>query len=201
MKKKIIKKIAMASTMTAFAVVLNLISVRTDTSLITIYALPLLLSGILFGPLTGFLTGIATGIIVQLFTYGLGPTTIIWILAPMSWGLVSGLVSKLFKNKINAFTIIVNVFLSSLISLSLNTLAMVLDGLYYDYPTQYVWANLYIRIATSCLVGVFYGFVLNYSLKTLNKINPLQKEQQNKKEVNKLPKNKYKIKLKIDIKE
>ena len=42
MKKNIIKKMALASVMAAFAIVLNLISVRSDTSLYTIYALPLL---------------------------------------------------------------------------------------------------------------------------------------------------------------
>ena len=146
MKKNIIKKMALASVMAAFAIVLNLISVRSDTSLYTIYALPLLLAGILYGPLVGFYAGLATGIIVQLFTYGITPTTVLWILAPTAWGLISGFISYLFSYKITKPKVIINIAICTLSVLILNTLAQILDGLYYQYSTAFVWINIHLIV-------------------------------------------------------
>lgn len=170
MKKNIIKKMALASVMAAFAVVLNLISVRSDTSLYTIYALPLLLAGILYGPLVGFYAGLATGIIVQLFTYGLSPTTVLWVLAPTAWGLISGFISYLFSYKITKPKVIINIAICTLSVLILNTLAQILDGLYYQYSTAFVWINIHIRVLVSIVIGIFYIVVIYLTAPRLKKI-------------------------------
>ena len=158
---KIIHKISISSAMAALATILNLLSVRTDTNLYSIYALPLLISGILYGPLVGSLTGFATGFIVQLCTYGLQPTTFLWLMAPISWGLVSGLIAKLFKYKINKLIIALEVSLSSIIALILNSLGMILDGLIYNYSTAFVYAGLLLRVGVSIIVGIFYFAMLS----------------------------------------
>ena len=195
MKKNIIKKMALASVMAAFAIVLNLISVRSDTSLYTIYALPLLLAGILYGPLVGFYAGLATGIIVQLFTYGITPTTVLWVLAPTAWGLISGFISYLFSYKITKPKVIINIAICTLSVLILNTLAQILDGLYYQYSTAFVWINIHIRVLVSIVIGIFYIVVIYLTaprLKKITNVNDSNTKQSNEK------KSKLKVNLTIE---
>ncbi len=156
----LIHKITLSSVMASLSIILNLISVRTDSSLYSIYALPLLLTGMLFGPLCGLFAGFTTGFIVQLVTYGLMPTTILWLLAPMSWGLISGLLAKLFHYKNKPIWIIFNVTISSISALFLNSLGMILDGLIYQYPTEYVYVELGLRCVTATVVGIIYCIIL-----------------------------------------
>lgn len=163
----IIRKISLSSAMAALATILNLLSVRTDTNLYSIYALPILITGILYGPLVGGLTGFTTGFIVQIFTYGLTPTTILWLLAPISWGLISGLISMLFKYKTNKIIIAIEVFVSSIIALVLNSVGMILDGLIYNYSTAFVYTGILLRFGISLLVGIFYFAVLSIVIPRL----------------------------------
>ncbi len=163
-----IRQISIASAMAAFAIILNLLSVRTDTSLYSIYALPLLLTGILFGPLIGTYAGFATGFVVQIVTYGLMPTTFLWLMAPISWGLISGLLSKFFHYKIRRSIIVLEVAISSFSALFLNSVGMILDGLYYQYPTEFVFTGLVLRIFMAIIVGIFYIFLLSILLPRLS---------------------------------
>lgn len=168
MKRKKIYTMALASSMAALSVALDLFSMRSDTSRYTIYALPLLISGMMFGPLVGGLAGLAEGIIIQLLTYGFTPTTILWVIAPCSWGLVSGLIAKIWKYKISTFKVVINVMITSFIALLINTFALIIDGLIYHYSTAFVYANLGIRIITAFVIGIFYILVI---LMVLPKIN------------------------------
>ena len=199
MKQNLTRKMAIASVMAAFSVVLNLISVRTDSSLYTIYALPLLLSGIFYGPLVGLYAGLATGIIVQLFTYGISPTTILWVLAPASWGLFSGFIAYLFDYKTNKFKLLINIFACSSIALILNTLAMILDGIYYNYSYAYVFANLNLRILFAFIIAIFYFVVISVITPRLSKINSLNILKPKKEEVNTPSSNKKKIIINISV--
>ncbi len=96
MKKSFIFKMVMCSVMTALSIVLGLyckISIG-DSYEITLYMIPIMFMGIMFGPKYGLLTGVLETMVEQIGFYGVGPMTIFWMLAPISWGLVSGLVSK-----------------------------------------------------------------------------------------------------------
>lgn len=200
MKNNLTKVITISSVMAAFSVVLNLMSVRTDTSLYTIYALPLLIAGILYGPVVGLYSGLATGIIVQIFTYGITPTTILWLLAPASWGLFSGFISYLFDYKIKSINTFAIVFICSTIALIINTLALKLDGLYYGYSTAFIYSNLVLRIISSFIIGIFYFIILVIILPRISKIKVfnLQKENDNNNDV--IKNKKVKINLIINKK-
>lgn len=101
-KNKKVYTICIASMMAALSIILDVLSVRTDSSKITLYSLPLLLSGFLFGPWVGLLSGLASGLISQIILYGFSVTTPIWIVAPMLWGFLSGMLfHKAFKKERN----------------------------------------------------------------------------------------------------
>lgn len=161
MKKYSIKDISIASTFAALSIILDVLSVRTDSSKYTLYGFPLLFSGILFGPWIGLLTGLVSGILSQFFTYGISITTPIWILAPIIWGFLSGLFfHNTFKKKESPKYIILTVILTSIIVTLTNTLAMFLDGIIYHYPAPYVFAQLGIRMINSILLAIVYSILI-----------------------------------------
>lgn len=171
MKSKVIKRIVVAGVMSAIAFVLNYISIDLQVMKITLYGLPLLLCGMFYGPLTGLLCGLVTGFLCQLFSkYGLTITAPLWMLAPIAWGFISGLISKIFKNNYKVWKILVCVLVTSLVALLLNSVAMIIDGLVFDYPTEYVLINLGTRVITSLITGVIYVLVLYPILNRLTKI-------------------------------
>lgn len=161
MKKYSVKDISIASTFAALSIILDFISVRTDSTKYTIYGLPLLFAGILFGPWVGLLTGLVSGFISQALTFGITITTPIWIVAPAMWGFISGLLfHNLFKKKESPKHIVITVLITSFTVTLINTLALYLDGLIYHYPTPYVIAQLGIRLITSLLLSFVYSFLI-----------------------------------------
>lgn len=160
MKQRKNYQIALASTLAAFSVVLDQLSLRTDTSKYTIYALPLLLAGMLYGPTIGAFAGFAAGFISQLIGYGLMPTTFLWVIAPCAWGFISGIIAKIFKHKNLPIQIIINVFITSVCVLFINSLALILDGYIYHYSTAFVYASLLTRFIVSLFIGTLYSIII-----------------------------------------
>ncbi|MGM9858335.1 MAG: folate family ECF transporter S component [Bacilli bacterium] len=160
------KQITVAALLAALSVVLDYLSFRTDSTKLTLYSLPLLISGMIFGPWVGLLTGVVAGFLAQLLSYGLSLTTLLWMLAPMAWGFFSGLIlHKGFKKtKGSNVSIICTIVITSIICLSLNTLCIYLDGVIYHYPTPYVLTQLLGRFITSLLIASLYSvfMILTY---------------------------------------
>ncbi len=127
--------------MAALAVALKFTSITTMEYRLTFYDIPLMISGIAFGPLVGGIAGFVTD-----WIYG---TTQGWpiglfTLSSIAWGLIPGLLLMALK-KVNLFSIIVIVFVTSVIAFSLNTLAL------YSLQGTGVLAMLPARIITMML--------------------------------------------------
>ena len=122
MRKKIIFNIVIASILAAMALVLEKLGIKipllgnTTTLRISFYGLPLMIAGIIFGYKTGLLAGLIMAIISQLVLseYGITPTTPLWMIAPILFGLLSGLIIKIFKDKISVISILVSVVITSI---------------------------------------------------------------------------------------
>ena len=132
MKHKRIFEITFCAIMAAMAIALNSVASLqvTQAIKITVYALPLLVVGVLFGPLMGLTTGLVAGVVLQLTSpYGISLSSPFWALAPSCWGGVSGLMYKLFKKLGNWPAIIIAIVLASISANLVNTLAMIMDSL------------------------------------------------------------------------
>ncbi len=177
MSKITTKQMAIAASMATFAIVLDYISFKTNESKYTLYGLPLMITGILFGPLVGALAGFVTGMIAQII-YGLSATAPLWMLAPIAWGFISGLLAKALKSEdFNPKKVIVTVFLTSAVATGLNTLAMWLDGLIMGYPTPYIITGLVARCGIAIAFGIFYCFVLIITLPRLRRYSTIKKNK------------------------
>lgn len=168
-KRSKVSNLALAAIMADLAIVLDMISIRGEFTKYTIYALPLILTGMLFGPYIGALSGAIAGFIVQLLTYGITPTTPLWIIAPVAWGFLSGVLALAFKKDYKWQKVAIIVFATSLIVTGINSLALVLDGLIMDYPTTYVLTGLFLRVVTSLGIGIFYTVTTYYIINRLKK--------------------------------
>lgn len=154
--------IVMAAAMAALSIILDYLSVRTNVSKFTIYGLPLLITGILFGPWIGALAGLVVGFITQMIYYGLTITTPIWMVAPIIWGFVSGLLAKLLikDNKLTIAKTIIIVVVTSLVATACNSVAMWLDGLIFEYPVSLTITTIGIRVAIALGLDVAYCFII-----------------------------------------
>ena len=177
MRKKLIFNIVVASILAAMALVLEKLGIKipllgnTTTLRISFYGLPLMIAGIIFGYKTGLLAGLIMAIISQLVLseYGITPTTPLWMIAPILFGLLSGLIIKIFKDKISVISILVSVVITSIfVSLS-NSLALYVDGIVFDYDTKITFVLIMIRILSSIIVACIYIPVLYILSKRLKK--------------------------------
>ncbi len=165
------QKMALIAVMADISIIFHQLSLRTGTTQVTLYGLPLLLTGMMFGPLIGGLSGLVVGFITQMLQYGPGPTTAIWMIAPLMWGLTSGLLTCAFKKELKLFNIIIIVMCTALIVTGSNSLAMYLDGLIIGYPTPYVLTEMGIRILFSMLTAIVNITLCYFTLGKLKKLN------------------------------
>ncbi|MGI6378265.1 ECF transporter S component [bacterium] len=171
MKSSKTYKMAVAASMAALSLILDVISVRSNISKFTIYGLPLLLAGFLFGPWVGALAGAVVGFISQMLFYGLSYTTALWMIAPIFWGFLSGLMSKyLIKDNFNLKKVILITFTTSLCVTAINSCALYLDSLIFDYPLSLTVGTIALRFAFSLAFACVYCLVIYISYPRLYKI-------------------------------
>lgn len=177
MRKKVIFNIVVASILAAMALVLEKLGIKipllgsTTTLRISFYGLPLMIAGIIFGFKTGLLAGFITATISQLILsdYGITPTTPLWMLAYIVFGVLSGLIIKLFKGKISIISIITAVVITSICVSLANSLALYVDGIVFDYDTKITFVLIISRIFVSMIVACIYVPLLYILSKRLKK--------------------------------
>ena len=177
MRQKIIFNIVIASILAAMALVLEKLGIKipllgnTTTLRISFYGLPLMIAGIIFGYKTGLLSGLIMAVISQLVLseYGITPTTPLWMIAPIIFGLLSGLIIKIFKDKISVISILISVVITSIFVSLANSLALYVDGIVFDYDTKITFVLIMIRILSSIVVACIYIPILYILSKRLKK--------------------------------
>ena len=137
---------------------------------------PVVLSAVIFGPLEALVVGTLGELINQLTTFGITPTTILWILPIAVRGALVGVCYKLLKNKMqdlvsvkhSALFIIVCI-VSGLLSSCLNTVALYVDSKLFGYYTyEMVFGVLLMRLVLSIITSVIIGMIITpvlYALK------------------------------------
>lgn len=125
MKQSKIFKITFCSIMAAMAIILSFFEVNLPIFNVALYGVPLVFTSIMLGPWYGLLTGFVCGSVEQL-TKGLSIQTLVWIIAPLAWGFLSGLVYNGLKKCFNddkAYKKIIYYTLAILVSIFVANLA------------------------------------------------------------------------------
>lgn len=133
MKNKLLFKMIYCSIMASMAYVCTFFEIPLVFT-ITLYGIPLIFVGIMYGPIYGIITGLIAGTLEQL-KWGLSIQTFLWLLAPIAWGGVSGIIYHGFKKIVNdnktinkVLLYIVSILVAGILANLLNSLALVLLG-------------------------------------------------------------------------
>lgn len=157
MKKTKVFKLTFCAIMASVSIILTLFEVNLPIFNVALYGLPLVLTSILFGPSYGFTAGLVAGLVEQI-TKGLSIQSFIWILAPLSWGGLSGLVyhglKKIFNDNKNYKKIIyitISVLIAIFFANLCNSAAMAIFAYTKDPITS---VGTFIAYAISRMVSI-----------------------------------------------
>lgn len=130
----------------------------------TFEALPVLLAAALYGPAPAVTVGALGSFLNQLLTYGLTPTTLLWILPHAAGGAVAGLMCR--KGR----PLILAACASALTVTLLNTLAMYVDSRMYGYySAYYVFGALLYRLLGGIVTGMLFSQLLPPVLRRVSR--------------------------------
>lgn len=166
MKKKTIFKITLCAIFAAMAIALSFLHIPLFNIEITLYGIPLIVIGIIYGPVYGILSGFVCGFTEQLITYGISIESIFYMLAPIIWGGISGIISMILKldNKLsdNRSTK-VKVLLKYFIIITITAILANLTNTISLTVSYYIWSS-------KVLDEVFLYFITNVVTRLLSVI-------------------------------
>jgi len=156
----------------AMYVVLSLFAtIRLGSSMnISVASLPIIVGGALFGPVDGLIIGLLSAFMEQLLTYGLGPTTVLWMLPAAVRGLMVGLYAKRCGFDMSFKQTQFITILSALVVTAVNTVVMYLDAKIYGY---YTFVGVFGAVIPRIISGVITAFILGALLPHI--VKPLRK--------------------------
>lgn len=172
-RKMTITRLVLGAMLIAIYVVLSMpmLAVQVGGGLkFTFEHFPVILSAVIFGPLDAVLVGGLGELINQLTTFGLTPTTALWILPIVFRGAFLGVMRNVFPRQIGQNAIVLKkipiLFMliciaSGIISSLLNTLALYVDSKLFGYYTYaMVFGVLLIRILASVITSILMGLAV-----------------------------------------
>lgn len=155
------RRLVLDAMLVAMYVALSLFSIPLWNMKITLEALPILVGALLLGPLDGFLIGFLGSFLNQLLTYGLTPTTLLWVLPHALSGLAVGFMGRCGRFRMERLSVAVVSVVSALLVTVLNTFAMYADSKIFGYYSRaYVFGALALRILTGVLTALVFAAIL-----------------------------------------
>lgn len=167
MKKNNVNVLCCLALLIAMDVLLSLtLSIRTSYFKFSFGSLPIVLASMLFGPLAGALVSIFGEFLIQLLTYGLMPTTFIWIFPPAARALIVGTAAMWLRRtgvplEYRPHICYAVCILGAIATTTCNTFGMWLDSLFYRTsfaPVLFITPSRYVTgvitaviIATACM--------------------------------------------------
>ena len=174
------KTVVFCALLAAMSVVLaRVLSIQpTESIRISIEAIPIFLSGILFGPIAGILVGFTADFVGSMFSFGFNP---IFIVPPILYGLCGGLMRWYICKKPNllrlALAWLPPVVLGSILYQSVTLAWMYGDGIFIQ--------NLILKLSSRSIqfaitivldIGIVFGLIKSRIFHRMG-IWPVRKEQ------------------------
>lgn len=153
-------RLCVNAVMAALFLVFDLISIKFGNFKITFGGLPIILTAVMFGPLDGAVVGLLGSFLGQIFTYGIGITTPLWILPAGIRGLVMGLLFIAFKRSKNLGVLTIEIIISSLVVTLANTGVIYLDSIILQYPSGIVLIQTALRAVSGILSAIVYSVII-----------------------------------------
>ena len=171
------RKLALLSLFAAMVAVLEIYSIHLANFRFTFESLPIYLSALLFGPFSGAAVGGIGTLISQTITFGLMPTTLLWVLPYIIIGAVSGLYAKRKNFHFSSKDLRLFLLCTELTITGLNTLGLYIDSHVYGYyKPSIIFSTLLLRIVIAAVKGYLYGILLPPILEAIRKKLAMGKE-------------------------
>lgn len=156
--------------LTALYVALSYVAIDLRFMKLSLAGLPVCIGGLLMGGLPGFFIGFLGAFIEQLLRYGLGVTTLLWVVPVAVRGLVVGLFAKKKNFIMNTFEMGFILVLSAIVLTGLNTISLYIDSkLYHYYTFQTIFGMVGIRILTGIATSIIYLIVIPVIVKEMRR--------------------------------
>ena len=144
----------------ALYLALNLVGFRAWSFHVTFASLPVIVGALLFGPVEGILIAVIGEFFNQMLSYGVTPTTALWLIPPAVRGLVVGgaaLAMKKGARRLDERPVLCYgiCMIAALCTTAVNTLVMYLDSVIMGYYSfAYVFGSAVIRVGSGILTAV-----------------------------------------------
>lgn len=168
-----VKKLTVLSMLTALYVAFSIMTpVKLINFKFTLEAFPILVAGMLLDKWDGLIVGLLGSSIYQVLfsSYGITPTTPLWILPHAASGLLVGLWAHKVRELDYVNTVAIAIVSAFLVT-TLNTLALYVDSRLYGYYTvKLVFGTLVLKYGTGAILAVVFAFILVKLIPQLKKI-------------------------------
>lgn len=155
-----IRRICLTGMLAALYLALNMVGFRAWSFHITFSSLPVVVGGLLFGPVEGMLVAAIGEFFNQILSYGITPTTVLWLIPPAVRGLAVGCAALALKKGPRSLeerpVLCYGVCMAAaLCTTAVNTLVMYLDSVIMGYYSfAYVFGSAVVRIISGILTAV-----------------------------------------------
>lgn len=173
--KSIAYKICLVGMLAALYLALNMVGFKAWSFHITFASLPVIVGSLLFGPVEGMLIAGIGEFFNQLLSYGVTPTTALWLIPPMVRGLAVGGCGRLLgsgeRRLEDRYALCYVVCMAAaLCTTAVNTAVMYADSVimnYYSYA--YVFGSAVIRFISGVLTAIVVTTVAIPLVRTLRR--------------------------------
>lgn len=165
-----VKRMALDALMAAmyFALAMTL-TIRAGALQFSLVGIPVMMAAAIFGPVDAAIVGLLGEFLEQMLTFGLTPTTILWILPSGARGLFIGwcvlLIRKWMKGKdvtkgVGMVLFVAACILSGIVVSCLNTVALYVDSKMLGYyKFELVFGAFLMRIVTGLVSSTVMGII------------------------------------------
>ena len=165
------RRLTMNAVFIALHVVLDFASIYIGNEIkLSFASFPLLCAAMLFGTVDGIYVAGIGEFIYPLLMYGLGPTTLLWMLPPMLHALIAGLLARRFGSEMGVKKVGINVLISGLIAALLTTLVIYIDAQVWGYPSGLTAAMIGFRLLNTLIMCAIYTAIVPKTIVLLRRV-------------------------------
>lgn len=173
------KRLALNAVLVALYFALSMLAINVGGLKLTFEHLPIILCAVFFGPVDALIVGALGEFINQMLTFGMTPTTILWMAPAMFRGLSMGLAAKLAPARLGSEAVLqqklpvlfwVVCVISGLVCSLINTFTLYVDSKmfgYYSYAM--VFGVLWVRLGASAVSSVLMSVAIKPVAHALRK--------------------------------
>lgn len=158
------KRLTVDAVLVALYFALSMLAISVGGFKLTFEHLPVILCAVVYGPLDALLVGALGEFLNQLLTFGVTPTTVLWILPALFRGLSMGIGARVLRRQLGLEALLERKIpaaflgecvISGIVCSVINTAVLYLDSKmfgYYSYAM--VFGVFWVRIGTSAVSSV-----------------------------------------------